>query len=95
MIASGDRPKAVDLFAGAGGMSLGLEQAGFDVVGAVEYDPVHAATHEFNFPGASTICASVTDLTADELCRRVAKMKLAPNVCRFPGTHCSPRRSAS
>lgn len=64
------RPTAIDLFAGAGGMSLGLEQAGFDVVAAVEYDPVHAATHEFNFPDATTICASVTDLDADELRER-------------------------
>lgn len=52
-------------------MSLGLEQAGFDVVGAVEYDPVHAATHEFNFPDAVTICASVSDISAGELCERI------------------------
>jgi len=64
------RPKAIDLFAGAGGMSLGLEQAGFDVVAAVEYDPVHCATHQFNFPDSATVCASVTDLTAEELCER-------------------------
>jgi DNA (cytosine-5)-methyltransferase 1 len=32
------RPIAVDLFAGAGGMSLGFEQAGFDVLAAVELD---------------------------------------------------------
>jgi len=38
------RPTAVDLFAGAGGMSLGVEQAGFDVIAAVELDPIHAAT---------------------------------------------------
>jgi DNA (cytosine-5)-methyltransferase 1 len=69
--ASTNRPKAVDLFAGAGGMSLGLEQAGFDVVGAVEYDPVHAATHEFNFPEATTICASVSELSAADLCERI------------------------
>ena len=30
-----NRPVGVDLFAGAGGMSLGFEQAGFDVVAAV------------------------------------------------------------
>lgn len=54
------RPIAVDLFAGAGGLSLGLEQAGFDVVAAVEYDPVHAATHEFNFPKTKVLCADVS-----------------------------------
>ena len=42
------RPIAVDLFSGAGGLSLGFEQAGFDVLAAVEVDPIHAATHKFN-----------------------------------------------
>lgn len=53
------RPLAVDLFAGAGGLTLGLEQAGFDVVAAVEYDPVHAATHEYNFPHCKVLCADI------------------------------------
>lgn len=53
------RPVAVDLFAGAGGLSLGLEQAGFDVAACVEYDPIHAATHEYNFPCTKTLCADV------------------------------------
>lgn len=58
------RPFGVDLFAGAGGMSLGFEQAGFDVAAAVEYDPVHGAVHEFNFPSCTTICRSVADIDA-------------------------------
>lgn len=57
------RPIAVDLFAGAGGLSLGLEQAGFDVAAAVEIDPVHAAVHRFNFPQTSVITSSVVGLT--------------------------------
>lgn len=65
-----DRPIGVDLFAGAGGMSLGFEQAGFDIVAAVEIDPIHCATHEYNFPDTTTICASVIDLTGDEIRRR-------------------------
>jgi DNA (cytosine-5)-methyltransferase 1 len=58
-VRSARRPIAIDLFAGAGGLSLGLEQAGFDVAAAVEYDPVHAATHEFNFPNTKVLCADV------------------------------------
>jgi DNA (cytosine-5)-methyltransferase 1 len=59
------RPVAVDLFAGAGGMSLGFEQAGFDVVAAVEYDPVHASTHAFNFPRCEVLCRDLSKLSAD------------------------------
>lgn len=58
------RPIAVDLFAGAGGMSLGFEQAGFDVVAAVEYDPVHAVTHAFNFPRCEVLCRDASNLPA-------------------------------
>jgi DNA (cytosine-5)-methyltransferase 1 len=61
------RAIAVDLFAGAGGMSLGFEQAGFDVLCAVEIDPIHAGIHEFNFPFCDVICGSVIDLTAEDI----------------------------
>lgn len=37
-----DQPIGIDLFAGAGGFSLGFTQAGFHMAAAVEYD-VHAA----------------------------------------------------
>lgn len=61
------RPIAVDLFAGAGGMSLGFEQAGYDVVAAVEYDPVHAATHAFNFPDCEVLCRDASKLSAADV----------------------------
>lgn len=61
------RPIGVDLFAGAGGMTLGFEQAGFDVLAAVEIDPIHCATHEYNFPFWSILCKSVVEIAAAEI----------------------------
>lgn len=61
------RPVAVDLFSGAGGLSLGLEQAGFDVLASLEYDPVHATTHERNFPLTQVLCASAADVSGEDL----------------------------
>lgn len=45
------RLTAVDLFAGAGGLSLGLSDADFEVVGAVELDPLAAETYRINHAG--------------------------------------------
>ena len=55
------RPVGIDLFAGAGGMSLGFEQAGVDVVAAVEIDPIHCAAHKFNFPDCAMIPLSIDE----------------------------------
>lgn len=64
------RPIAVDLFAGVGGMTLGFEQAGFDVLASVEIDPIHCATHEYNFPMWKVICASVTEISGEDIRQR-------------------------
>lgn len=41
---------AIDLFSGAGGMSLGAEHAGVNILTAVEKDPHACATFKHNFP---------------------------------------------
>jgi DNA (cytosine-5)-methyltransferase 1 len=52
---NGHRLITVDLFCGAGGMSLGFEQAGFDVVAALDNDPINVATYRNNFPAGAVL----------------------------------------
>ncbi|MEU4516237.1 DNA cytosine methyltransferase [Nonomuraea wenchangensis] len=49
--ADAGRPFAVDLFSGAGGLSLGLEQAGWTVAVAVDFNQRALDTHRANLPG--------------------------------------------
>ena len=42
--------KFADLFAGAGGFTVGFKQAGYDAIKAVEFDPSIANTYEMNNP---------------------------------------------
>lgn len=85
--AKNSRPLAVDLFAGAGGMSLGFEQAGFEVAAAVEIDPIHCAVHKFNFPTTPVIPRSVSELTGSDI-RKLANLGDRQIDCVFGGPPC-------
>lgn len=54
------RPRVIDLFAGVGGLSLGFEQAGFNVVLANEYDPEIASAYQTNHPHTKMIVGDIT-----------------------------------
>lgn len=59
--------KIIDLFAGAGGFSLGAARAGFNVCAAVELDCRAIDTHKRNFPKSLHLQADLTVLSASEL----------------------------
>lgn len=44
-------------------MSLGFEQAGFNVAAAFDSDPIHVETHSKNFPRCRAISADLTELS--------------------------------
>ena len=81
------RPVGVDLFAGAGGMSLGFELAGFDVAAAVDFDPVHCASHEFNFPLCKPLCRDVSNLDGTAI-RHLARLGDRNIAVVFGGSPC-------
>lgn len=60
-------PLAIDLFAGAGGMSLGFENAGFRVIGAVESDPVHVQTYRRNFRHTPVVETDIQQVSGKQL----------------------------
>ena len=62
----GQHPVAIDCFAGAGGLSLGLEQAGFDVRAAFDFSPQAVATYNHNLGHHATV-ALAQDLSARDL----------------------------
>jgi len=57
--------QSIELFAGAGGLALGLEQAGFSHLGLVEINPSAAATLKQNRPNWNVICEDIS-VTAEK-----------------------------
>jgi len=59
--------KSIELFAGAGGLALGLEQAGFEHIGLVEFDKAAALTLSTNRPNWNVLCEDVELVAARDL----------------------------
>ena len=60
---------AVDIFSGCGGMTTGLVEAGFHVLGAIEKDVAAAAAYRMNHPAVKLLLTDVSKLDAPDLLR--------------------------
>jgi DNA (cytosine-5)-methyltransferase 1 len=60
-------PKAVALFSGCGGLTLGFEWAGFNVVGHVEINDSANAIYKANFPDSILLGKDVTQLSDEDV----------------------------
>ena len=57
---------AIDIFSGAGGMSIGASMCDIDVVIAVEYDQHAADTFRINHPSTEVIQKDIREVKFDE-----------------------------
>ena len=79
--------KCVDLFCGAGGLSEGFRQNGFDILIANDFNPWCEATYKLNHPETEFIPGRIQDITASQL---LSKLNMVPGEldCIIGGPPC-------
>ncbi len=59
--------KTIELFAGAGGLALGIEKAGFETIGLVEFNKDACDTLRKNRPDWNVICDDIANVSGQNL----------------------------
>ena len=65
----------LDTFSGAGGFSIGFEQAGCKIIGAIEIDKWASETFAYNHPNTDVISSDITLLNDQDLIERFKSQK--------------------
>lgn len=67
----------IDLFCGCGGMSLGFEQAGFDVLLGIDMWKDALVTFSKNHKIGNTLCADLANLQAEDVEKEIGNKNVA------------------
>lgn len=60
------KPLAIDLFCGCGGISVGLKNAGFEVIAGIDIEKKYIASFKHNFPNAKALNTDITAVSPHE-----------------------------
>ncbi len=61
------KPKVISLFSGAGGMDLGFEMAGYDIVFANDIDKWAVETYQYNFPNIKVVLGDISKIPSEDI----------------------------
>lgn len=61
----------LDLFCGAGGLSLGFRNAGFNIYGGVEFDDAAIETHTYNFETKFHFHGDISSITNEDISKHL------------------------
>lgn len=81
--------KVISLFSGAGGMDIGFENAGFEIVAAIEADKSCCDTLRKNMPGVIIFENQIEDVSASDLLKIIGLKPLEPGLV-IGGPPCQP-----
>ena len=63
---------AIDLFAGCGGLSLGMKKAGFKILYANEINPDAALTYSHNFPKVDLEISDIRKTKPEKVAKKIS-----------------------
>ncbi|GAA4784949.1 DNA cytosine methyltransferase [Microbacterium gilvum] len=87
---TGGRRTAVSLFSGCGGLDLGFQNAGFEILVGVDTDRFAAESHAVNFPRSKFFHGSIADFTREKAVALVGAEALEDVDLLVGGPPCPP-----
>lgn len=82
--ADGYTYNVVDLFSGAGGLTLGFEEANYNSILGIEHDEDASATYEHNFENATQINKDIREVTTEEVQEVIGDNEIHVLLAGFP-----------